>query len=209
MDCRYHKFLELLNAALAYGVTTSATPREKKTQEVFKVEPSKGNQINIAVTSTASSGTANESEKKDIKVCFDKTIAAKYNNYIRYGCEDEQPGKQKTKGGLQTELGDYDESMVPVLQSPYGVFQYYGQLLRTNVKVEIGESKSEDKILFNVSNDLTPCFAHVNYGGSFCVPEEQASNTKEVLTVLIALVNLSTSRSSLPVTPSVLVNSTQ
>jgi hypothetical protein len=208
-DCSYHKFLELLKAALEYGVTTYATPRKEKTPQVYTVkDPSKGEQINIAVSSTTNSG-AEPVEKKEIRVCFDATIAAEYGNPIAEGC-DKASGKPIGRGAIVTQLGAYDDSMVPVLQSPYGVFQYYGALLRSHIDVKIEQKKTDDATLLNITSDLANCFAHVNYSGeSFCVPDQQASNTKEVLTVLIALVNLSTSRSSLPVTPSVLVNSTQ
>jgi hypothetical protein len=59
--------------------------------------------------------------------------------------------------------------------------------------------------LFDVRDDLSACFVGVTYEGqSYCVPQADAGNTKEVLQILIALVNLSTVRSSLPTTQSVI-----
>ena len=100
--------------------------------------------------------------------------------------------------------------MEPILPSAYGVFQFYGELLKTQRRVKISElaaRKTGETDLFHVTNDQGGCFVHVNYaGGSYCVPNDDANNTKEVLTLLIALVNLSTTRNSLPYTSSVITN---
>ncbi len=111
---------------------------------------------------------------------------------------------------LETRLGAYDQSMEPVLRSAYGVFQYYGELVRKDTQVEISElsrRRTGDAQLFTIKPNDSGCFVDVNYADrNYCVPNEHSANTKEVLTLLIALVNLSTVRSSLPTTSSVIAN---
>jgi hypothetical protein len=111
---------------------------------------------------------------------------------------------------IPTNLGSYDASMTPILRSPYNVFQYFGSLLktkRTPIVTQVAEQKTDSRLLFDVRSDWTSCFVRVTYNGdSYCVPHAEAGNTKEVLTVLIALVNMSTVRNSLPVTNSVIAN---
>jgi hypothetical protein len=60
-------------------------------------------------------------------------------------------------------------------------------------------------VLFTVTGGGPACFVYTEHGGrGYCVPAEGAAATKEVLTLLIALVNLSTVRGSLPYTSSVI-----
>jgi hypothetical protein len=201
-DCSYHKFLVILQAAFEYGVTTAAVAREQKAQT------SRATQINVMVSSGQGGGDRQDQQRADQKtvvLCFDAAVAANYRRVIK---GKSRCGEKEVKGPLQTNLGAYDASVEPVLASAYGVFQYYGQLLRTSVRVHVSSStQTGDPVLFAVSPEASGCFAHVVYAGkSYCVPNDRADNTKQVLTLLIALVNLSTNRSSLPVTPTVLVN---
>ncbi len=65
-----------------------------------------------------------------------------------------------------------------------------------------------DSKLFTVvkTRDAEGCFASVSHQGEYyCVPNEGANNTKEIFVILNALVNLSTTRSALPLTPTVLL----
>jgi hypothetical protein len=235
-DCSYQKARLLIEAALRYGVTTKVIPgnqvaqqakidvKKEDNQTFIVFSPAQASNTNTA-TGAKTPGLGNADQK--VILCFDPTIAVYYSQKIKYNpgqiCPEEA---QKTKSAsktsttpptdfetlltqpLPTHLGKYDESMAPILRSPYGVFQYYGSLLKTKHApdvTQIAEQKTDSRTLFEVRPDLGGCFVHVSYaGGSYCVPEEEAGNTKEVLTVLIALVNLSTVRNSLPYTSSVI-----
>ena len=206
-DCHYRKFLSLIEAAFEYGVTTTAVPKPQ-------------GQKNATSSAASNSGLAAKSnQQRDIILCFDPAIAANNRHPVssKSSCAKHQgkeaPGTQAASETLlsqplSTGLGAYDRSMQPVLRSPYGVFQYYGKLLRTKTDVKLPpESQREtgDGQLFKVTPGAAGCFVHVGYGGhNFCVPEDGAATTKEVLTLLIALVNLSTVRGSLPYTSSVI-----
>ncbi len=189
-------------------------------------------QINITITnpiSASSGGSSSGSAAKpatatrEIIICYDPAIAAANNIPLKNNsiCSTQGANVQGKGAGtllsqpLQSRLGQYDDSVEPILRSPYGVFQYYGELIRTRTKVDIVTKrairKTDDAQLFVVTPDVAGCFVHVNHGGgSYCIPSDNAnpikvSNTKEVLTLLIALVNLSTTRSSLPATQTAIV----
>ncbi len=192
----------ILHAAFEYGVTTAAVAKDEKSRAA------RANQVNVMISSGSGSGNDRSEQRLDQKtvvLCFDAAVAARYRRVIK---GKSRCGEKEVKGPLQTNLGRYDESVEPVLASAYGVFQYYGQLLRTGTPVHVVPStQTEDPLLFTIASEAGNCFAHVNYAGkSYCVPNDGGANTKQVLTLLIALVNLSTSRNSLPVTPTVLVN---
>ncbi len=234
-DCSYQKARLLIEAALRYGVTTKVISRSQGAQQTKIDVKKEDNQtfilLNPAQASSSGSGggrtpgLGNADQK--VILCFDPTIAVYYNQKVQYDagqiCPEETRKKKSTSKTstppptdfetlltqpLPTHLGKYDESMVPILRSPYGVFQYYGSLLKSKHApdvTQIAEQKTGSRTLFEVRPEWPGCFVHVNYaGGSYCVPEENAGNTKEVLTVLIALVNLSTVRNSLPYTSSVI-----
>src|SRR5262249_6553381 len=144
----------------------------------------------------------------DVVLCFDPALAAIYGKVLRgqFVCPvggTIKPGTETSLNQpLKTNLGLYDATMEPVLRSAYGVFQYYRQLLKTNTPVEISLKSAratQDHWLFRVTNNIAGCFVRVTYGGrSYCVPEKDAGNTKEVLTILLALVNMSVPAKSLP-----------
>jgi hypothetical protein len=205
-DCHYHKFLLLVNEAFQYGVTTAAVPKP----------PSPKASNPLFASATAPGLAARLAEQADIILCFDPAIAADYGHSVwpQSSCAKPQ-GKGGKEAGpaplsqpLVSRLGAYDQSMQPVLRSPYGVFQYYGKLLRTGTEVKLPPGtgrETEDRDLFQVTGDASGCFVQTGYAGrNYCIPGEGAAQTKEVLTLLIALVNLSTVRSSLPYTSSVI-----
>ncbi len=230
-DCSFSKFKLLIRAALKYGVTTHAQAKSQKAQQptVLKID-AKTNLITLPSGSGSGSGASSASraglggnsadQNQDVILCFDPTIAALNEIHMTTGsiCPEGQAKNQKAQKSnetlltqpLTTHLGEYDESMEPILPSAYGVFQFYGELLKTQRGVEISKlaaRKTGARELFRVTDDQAGCFVHVNYaGGSYCVPNNDANNTKEVLTLLIALVNLSTTRSTLPYTSSVITN---
>lgn len=232
----------LIKSALRYGVTTHALQKAQNTQQqqpfALKVD-GKTNLIMLPSASGSGSGASSGSkaglgsgssdQSQNVILCFDPTIAAQYNIPLKNPsvCPEgsgKQKKNQKTQQSnetlltqpLTTHLGEYDESMEPILPSAYGVFQFYGELLKMQAQhpqallVQISDlaaRKTGETELFHVTNEQGGCFVHVNYAGvGYCVPNGEANNTKEVLTLLIALVNLSTTRSTLPYTSSVITN---
>jgi len=241
-DCSFSKFKMLIKSALRYGVTTHALQKAQNTQQqqplALKVD-GKTNLIMLPSASGSGSGASSGSkaglgsgssdQSQNVILCFDPTIAAQYNIPLKNPsvCPEGSGKQQKNKKTQQsnetlltqpltTHLGEYDESMEPILPSAYGVFQFYGELLKMQAQhpqallVQISDlaaRKTGETELFHVTNEQAGCFVHVNYAGvRYCVSNGEANNTKEVLTLLIALVNLSTTRSTLPYTSSVITN---
>jgi hypothetical protein len=61
-----------------------------------------------------------------------------------------------------------------------------------------------DRKILTITNETGNCFARTTHlGEAFCVPNNGATNTKEIFTLLNVLVNLSLKASSLPSTPSI------
>ena len=72
----------------------------------------------------------------------------------------------------------------------------------------ISRGSLRDENLFTVERAANAggCFLWVNYaGGSYCIPQEGAANTKRVLGLLAQLLALSTSVRDIGFTPSVRV----
>ena len=239
-DCSFSKFKMLIGAALKYGVTTHAQARAQNTQQQQTLSLKVDGKTNVIMLPSASGsgassgskgglGSGSSDQSQDVILCFDPTIAAQHGIPMKSPsvCPEGSGKKQKNQKThqsnetlltqpLTTHLGDYDESMEPILPSAYGVFQFYGQLLKMQalhpqaplVQISgLAARKTGEIELFHATNDQTSCFVHVNYAGSsYCVPNDDANNTKEVLTLLIALVNLSTTRNTLPYTSSVITN---
>ncbi len=221
-SCNYSKFLRFLKAGLEYGVTTEAVADSGKRRDESRVRLASKAQIDVIVRSQGSSGGSGGSggggsdgeERKRIILCFDAGIAAENNRIAPQGPQYSTCRSGKPKEDLKVKAFEpYVVSVTPVLNSAYSVFNYYGALLRSSsahrvLLTERAIKRTEDSLLFTATNSgVEGCFASVAYNGKdYCVPNDGAGNTKQVLTLLIALVNLSTSRSSLPVTPTVLVN---
>ena len=223
-DCNYHKFLSLLDEAFEYGVTTARatlTPQQVQAKQASAAQPGqpsgKTRQTLTQTKQTQSPSPGGASAPQtEVVLCFDPALAAIYGKVLKgqFVCPvggTVKPGTETLLNQpLKTNLGAYDASMEPVLRSAYGVFQYYGQLLKTNTQVEISEKggrATQDHWLFRVTNNISGCFVRVSYGGrNYCVPEKDAGNTKEVLTILLALVNMSVPSKSLPTTQSVISN---
>jgi hypothetical protein len=219
-DCNYHKFLLLIRAAFEFGVTTAKANRDNSPASSGTAKASAVNKPKQAANKTSpnpagSAQPAASGQQPDIILCFDPAIAAVYGNVLQGQFRCPEGGKLKPgdetllNQPLKTELGLYDAKMEPVLRSAYGVFLYYGQLLRDDIQVEISTKSgriTHDHWLFRVTKNIAGCFVRVTYGGrSYCVPEKDAANTKEVLTILLALVNMSTP-ANLPKTQSVIAN---
>lgn len=192
-DCNYQKFLFFLHAAVRFGMTTEPRSAPNPAAKTDKTAPKTISEVHL---------------------CYDPAIAEQYNKKVSAlgAC-----GSAKLTQGLRTYadvgLGRKIRLIQPVLRSPYAVFQYFGRLLATNTAhrvrlIDAGTPRmpTNDRVILTVLNSGGDCFAQaVHHGMTYCVPDQKlANNTKEVFILLNALVNLSTTRTALPVTPTVL-----
>lgn len=203
-DCRYQKFLFFLRLAVRYGITVEAVP--------LPGGPA-GRGKGGAGPKAASKGEPGASAR--YVVCFDPAIAR----------ESKLPGgKVDAPGacGRRTTAGDTKDAnefrflfhnaiggVVPIVRSPYAVFQFYGDLLETHSSRQVSLSqyslrkdRRRESRLLTVERGGGDCFARTTYNGrQYCVPNANTKNTKEIFVLLNTLVALSTNRSALPVSP--------
>jgi len=194
-DCNYQKFLLFLRGAVELGMTAEAA---------------------TAGSGKKASGAKNGDGSAKIEICYDPAIAREYGREVPrgYECPSARDGAPVVR--RPGALGVAIRQVQPVLRSPYAVFQYYGRILGTDTAgrvhlIDAGTPRlpTGDKRILTIKRggaDLERCFASATHAGDFwCVPNEGANNTKEIFVLLNALVNLATTRTSLPVTPTVQV----
>src|SRR5262249_21643277 len=100
----------------------------------------------------------------------------------------------------------------PSFRSPIGAFRYLGTLLDSGASEtvllttpEARDPTTQDARLLTVVPGSIKCFARAEYlGRNYCVPAVGAKNTKNVFSLLAALVALHTNREDLP-PPSALI----
>ncbi len=191
-DCVYQKFLYFLQAALQYGMTT---------------------QPQLLPNPLARSDKSQPKMVQRVVMCFDPAVAQEYGRVVHpsLACGS---GHFSPTNPIFRGLGPQVKGVIPVMRSPYAVFQYYGRVLATETtqRVELLDAKSirlptGDSSLLTVRKGIRgDCFARAVHGGDmYCVPNEGANNTKQVFVLLNVLVNLSTKRNALPLTPTVYV----
>ncbi len=159
-------------------------------------------------------GTADKAggAKAKVMLCYDAAIAQEYGRKVAAGAAC--GSRNAATGQLSQPHQALNLLQVqPFLRSPYSVFQYFGQILATNSakRVKLIDANTPrlptgDHLILTVNKgrDLDGCFANAHHAGeTYCVPSEGANNTKEMFVLLNTLVNLSTTRSSLPTTPTV------
>lgn len=209
-DCRYQKFLFFLRLAVRYGITVEAVPLSGKA----------GGRGRIGAAPKASSPRGGRDKDADgpsarYVVCFDPAIARE--NGLPGGQID-APGacgrSQKDLAGLGGEnefrflFHESIGGVVPIVRSPYAVFQFYGDLLQSHaahVRLSdhsLRKDRQREARLLTIERGGLDCFARTIYGGTdYCVPNHQSKNTKEIFVLLNTLVALSTNRSALPISP--------
>lgn len=199
-DCQYQKFLVFLRLSVRHGLTTEvqAAPRAGKT----------------AGASADKNGSA-------IALCYDPALARLYRGPVtqatRSACGREGAPAGVAGGRLFETfkgIGAPIKFVQPELRSAYGVFQYYGGLLRADaarrvrlISAGTPAMPTGDNLVLTVNRDGPgDCFARAyHHGEQYCVPARGAGNTKEAFVLLNTLVTLSTTRSALPATTSVLL----
>lgn len=203
--CRYQKFLYFLRLAVRWGVTVGAAPIRP---EGLKPAGSKGR--------AKDRGDEDDKPRTHYYICFDPAIARENGLPATASspaaCGSDRPIKIRDflfRFSVEPPV----KSVLPIIRSPYAVFQYYGNLLAREeaFKVQLSrysleKDRHRERRLFTVKRDDLDCFASVYYGGQYCVPNDHAKNTKEVFVVLNTLVALSTNRSALPVSPTFILS---
>jgi hypothetical protein len=188
-DCHYEKFANFVTLALKFGLTVEA--REINNPEA------------------ASNKTAS---KKAVKwnLCYDAAVARENNFRVQHSACGQRTEESKIRNfefkdprtGKRIIIG----KISPEFRSPIGAFRYLGGLLATGTSEtvlmrsrESIDPQTQDTRILNVLPSLGSCFAEAEYlGRSYCVPAEGAKNTKNVFSLLTALVALHTSRDDLP-----------
>lgn len=212
-DCRYQKFLFFLRLAVRYGITVEAVPVAGKAAGRGKIG---------AAPKASSRGGRDGGRDRDWEgdgpsaryvVCFDPAIARE--NGLPGGQIDAPGacGRRSTEARGDNEFRFlFHESIggvVPIVRSPYAIFQFYGELLQarsathiTLSEYSLRKDRRREPRLLTIEQGGLDCFARTIYGGTdYCVPNHQSKNTKEIFVLLNTLVALSTNRSALPVSP--------
>ena len=181
-DCRYQKFLFFLRLAVRYGITVEAVPLSGKA----------GGRGRVGAAPKASSrggrdgGREKEADGPSARyvVCFDPAIALE--NGLPGGQVD-APGAcgRRAQAGSDNEFRFlFHESIggvVPIVRSPYAIFQFYGELLqgRSGRHVMLSEyslrkDRHREARLLTVERGGLDCFARTIYGGTdYCVPNHE------------------------------------
>jgi hypothetical protein len=178
--CRYEKFRRFIQLAIEFGLTVEW--------------PFKG----------------------DARFCYDAALAREHghpgvqNSALACGARIKSAGTAgfsfRTPTGQIVTVG----TIVPVLRSPMGVFRFLGGLLTTGaaetVLLNTADPQTQDARLLTVGPGLFGCFAQAEYLGQlYCVPATGAQNTKNVFSMLTALVALHTRRADLPPASTIVV----
>jgi hypothetical protein len=208
--CNYQKFLYWLRVAFSYGVTT---------EEVSVPNPAAKMDKSPVSNSVTNTNTSQLATIPPARVCFDPALGRK--SISEYPLPSLLCGpKTKPSGGqFPVAGGTAIKAFVPEFRSPYAVFGYFGHLIAYDtvdrVKLDAGLREAgfdipslhwRDGPRILTVDGTPPCFARINYEGrDYCVPSENANNTKEIFTLLNALVALSILQTALPVTQSVIV----
>lgn len=203
-DCRYQKFLYFLRLAVRYGVTVEAIPLPQR---------SIGEDRGRSGGKSSGGGDRERSGPNAVYfVCYDPAIARE-NGLPLPRNRDVACGAGKRRSIGRTHEFEFRftfrrpvAAIVPIVRSPYAVFQYYGHLLASGAKSYVhlsGLSRREglarEAALLTIEPGGTDCFAHASYGGAeYCVPNRGTRNTKETFVLLNTLVAISTTRSALP-----------
>lgn len=218
-DCKYQKFLYFLRNAIQYGMTTEIAdaPRAPAAAQTTlakaqTVEPGDDGQPRPQIVTVVLQPAAPSVEpKKRVQICFDRAIAQAYNRTVdaSIACGSKSYGRGL---GNYSGLGPHVRLISPELRSPYAIFQYFGKMLsaKTIDRVVLFDKPpmlaTGDRRILTVTHEGKDCFAMAHHHGEvYCVPNEGATNTKEIFTLLNVLVNLSLKASSLPTTPSIQV----
>jgi hypothetical protein len=210
-DCRYQKFLYFLRLAVRFGITVEAVPVEGGAGRGKRgLKPGEAPRMESAPP-TRDSGREELRPAARYVVCFDPAIARE-NGFEKVKINDPGACGRRRQPGDTNEFrfifneGFILDAIVPIVRSPYAVFQFYGQLLQGQSINEVKLSQParardprREARLLTIEKGGTDCFARTTYAGAdYCVPNAESRNTKEIFVLLNTLVAISTNRSALP-----------
>ena len=194
-DCHYEKFVNFVTLALKFGLTVEARDINNPAAANDKTAPKKTVKWNL---------------------CYDAAVARESHFRVQHSACGQPKEESRTRNfefrdprtGKRIVIG----KIRPEFRSPIGAFRYLGGLLATGTSETVVmrsresiDPQTQDARILNVLPNSGGCFAEAEYlGRSYCVPAEGAKNTKNVFSLLTALVALHTSRDDLP-PPSTLI----
>jgi hypothetical protein len=168
----------------------------------LSAEPQPGFKAPKAKT-TAAKGQEEIASSAEYRLCFDRSRWAPgtpfANNRPLCGSKDKMPDERT--------VSFVDQQGVPITvrvapRSTFSIFQYLGRLIAEGeaglikLKTEAATGRAplfDDNFFLVQTGGGGPCFLAVNYEGrNYCVPTEDARNTKRILGLLVQLLALST-----------------
>ena len=208
-DCRYQKFLYFLRLAVRYGVTVEAIPLAQASQK-------SGGGFQGQGGGGGGGGGSQTAPVADYLVCYDPAIANE--NHLPQAWNGRGACGSKVRVSSKTQEFDFRftlppgiQQILPVIRSPYGVFQFYGSLLQRRLahrvrlsQANLRERGPRERPLVTILEEegFDNCFVSASYGGTrYCVPNDGTMNTKQIFVLLNTLVAMSINRSALPVSP--------
>jgi hypothetical protein len=194
-DCRFQKFRFLVDLAVKYGLRTeTVTIPNPKWTKASTTEPKTLSKFATCYDPALFREFVHKKLVPGLKVCGNsKSVEAKQFS-IR------GPG---TLTGVEL-----------VVRSPFAIFQYLGRILATDSQQQVvlkgrertGNESANPQVLTVVSGFGPSCFAEAWYhGASYCVPMEGTENTKQIFTLLRAVLATNIAATDLNATPTIRV----
>jgi hypothetical protein len=215
LDPNFQIFQEYVALAMQYGLTSEQEPGAKAAAAKKKT-------TDDSAKKTADS-TKDDTTTPPWRLCFDKTLwphglPAAGNTPLCHSATKLADPRMVTFFDKKGEL----VKLQVLPRSTFAIFQFLGHVVAAQqkglVKLQspdaIGQPPLSDDSLFVVNEggvglgelglQTGGCFLDVVYDGrNYCVPDDGARNTKRILGLLAQLIALSTSLSSISVTPQV------
>lgn len=210
----YAQFVAAIQSAMVHGLVTEV-PQSHETGEAPRAASGgPGPPAPIAVKPPPPPAP---------QLCFEPALATTdaKTEFAELAQEGKPPNfcgggpRARANSRLTVRLFGQDIEVEVTTRSIYGIFRYLGQVLAHPDSVP-------QLVDYGVPSETTPagpllsvnpdsalpggCFSEVRYeGGSYCVPQDGAQNTKTIFNVLSVLVALKQSPGDLPATATVLV----
>jgi hypothetical protein len=194
-DCRFEKFRFLIDLAVKYGLRTEtvAVPNPKWTKD-----------------STTEPKTISK-----VVTCYDPAW------FREYAHKKFIPGLRVCGSPSSVEAAHFSimgpgnlKGVALQMRSPFAIFQYLGRIVASESQYRValkGRERGNDdagraQVLTIISGSGASCFAEAWYhGASYCVPMEGAENTKQIFTLLRAVLATNISAADLNATPTIRV----
>ncbi len=189
LDSNFPIFQHYVDLAMAYGLSGEPQPVAKAAKPAKAVKPGSGEADKETPTA------------QDWRLCFDRSAwtptARAADNHPMCGSREKLANERmvtfRDKNGEVVKLQVFS-------RSTFSIFQYLGRLvaegeagqIKLNTDEAVGHEPLKDETLFAINSGGTGCFLAVDYGRTYCVPDD-ALNTKRILGLLAQLLALNTS----------------